>query len=256
MQISINCPTYKRPGRIKTFDFIPTCKAWLAESEFENYAKNNPVENLVKVPDNIQGNLCRIRNYIIKKCFENGDDAVVIVDDDLNYIGYHENKEKIPLKTEEIAQFFEKYSIMAQDLGAKFWGINVSNDKQNYREYSPFSFHSYIGGPVQVFLKGNEVFYDERLFLKEDYDMTIAQCNKYRKVLRVNKFFYMAKQSEQAGGCAVQRNYSVEKEQFDLLQKKWGAEIVRRDPSPDKSHASTKTRRVVDYNPVIHIPIK
>jgi hypothetical protein len=91
--------------------------------------------------------------------------------------------------------------------------------------------------------------------LKEDYDMTIQQLNKYRKVLRVNKFFYDVKQSEQAGGCADYRNMDKEKEQLRLLQKKWGSDIVRSDNN-DRSHNLKKKKRQIDYNPIIKVPIK
>lgn len=131
-------------------------------------------------------------------------------------------------------------------------GGNCNMDKLSYREYTPFSFSSYIGGPFQAFIKGNECFYDERLPLKEDYDMTLQQCNKYRGCLRLNFLTYDVKQSEQAGGCATYRNYLKEKEQFELLQAKWGSEIVKEDKS---NKGKTKKKKMFDYNPIIKIPI-
>jgi sensor c-di-GMP phosphodiesterase-like protein len=133
--------------------------------------------------------------------------------------------------------------------------VNVSDDKQSYRENAPFSTVSYIGGPFQVFLKGNEIYYDERLPLKEDYDMTLQQLNKYRVVLRANKFFYSVKQSEQAGGCATYRNLEREKKQLEMLQKKWGKKIVRIDNN-NRSHNLKKEKTKIDYNPIIKPPIK
>ena len=46
-----------------------------------------------------------------------------------------------------------------------------------------------------------------------------------RKILRVNKFFYEVKQSEQKGGCATYRNFK-------------------------------KNSKRIDYNPIIKAPIK
>ena len=51
--------------------------------------------------------------------------------------------------------------------------------------------------------------------------MTLQQCNKYRRVLRVNAYHYFCKQSEQSGGCATYRNIDREIQQFEALQKKW-----------------------------------
>lgn len=44
-----------------------------------------------------------------------------------------------------------------------------------------------------------------------------------------------------------------EKEQFELLVKKWGTKIVREDKS---NKGKTKKQKMFDYNPIIKIPIK
>lgn len=74
--------------------------------------------------------------------------------------------------------------------------------------------------------------------------------NRYRRTLRVNKFYYNVKQSEQVGGCATYRNVAKEREQFELLQKKWGKKIVREDVKKGQ------VRNHFDYNPIIKVPIK
>ena len=49
------------------------------------------------------------------------------------------------------------------------------------------------------------------------------------------------------------RNRKREQEQFELLQKKWGSNIVREDKS---NKGQTKKVKVFDYNPIIKVPIK
>ncbi len=254
MKVRICCPSYHRP-RVETLSYLPYCRVYVDGSEFKAYkAANPPDASIIRCADGIQGNLCRVRNYILKSEFADGADAVLIIDDDMQYIGYWEEKKKVRVTAEMLPVIVEKYSIMAQDLGACFWGANCVDDKQAYCENTPFSTVSYIGGPFQCFLKENDCWYDERLPLKEDYDMTIQQCNKHRVVLRVNKLFYACRQSEQAGGCAVYRNTEKEREQFELLQKKWGKRIVRRDGSSGRY--TGKKKKIEDYNPVIRIPIR
>jgi len=259
MKISICCPSYKRP-KVETLKYIPFCKIYVDASEYENYKKENSKEaNIIKCPDGVQGNLCRVRNYILKKEFEDGADGVCIIDDDMSglYLWTEGNvkhsKKKIKIKKENIMPFLEKYFLLCKELGFKFGGANCNQDALSYREYTPFSFVSYIGGPFQCFLKGNECFYDENLPLKEDYDMTLQQCNRYRGCLRLNFLTYKVKQSEQAGGCATYRNMDKEKEQFELLRKKWGSAIVKEDKS---NKGKTQKIKSFDYNPIIKIPIK
>lgn len=255
MKISVATPSYKRP-RVETLDYLPFTRVYVDEKEFNAYKKSNPKgSKIIKCEKGIQGNVSRIRNHILKTEFDRKMDAVVIIDDDMKGVYYFENKIKYRVEPEDFIPFVQKYTFLAKELGAYYWGLNLSEDKQNYREYTPFSMLSYIGAPFQCFLKGNECLYDEELPLKEDYDMTLQQLNKYRKVLRVNKYFYSVKQSEQAGGCATMRNMEREIQQLKLLRKKWGSDIVKVDTN-DRSHKLTKNKKHIDYNPVIIVPIK
>lgn len=250
MKIVIACPSYKRP-KVETLDYIPYCRVYVAPEEYDAYKLANPDGDIVKCAEGVQWNLCRVRNYILDEEFKNWADVVLIIDDDLKKIGKFIDGGEYILTADDFLPFLEKYSIMARDLWVYFWWINVNSDKKCYREYSPFSMVAYIWWPFQCFLKDGGLRYDERLPLKEDYDMTLQQCNKYRRVLRVNAYHYFCKQSEQSGGCATYRNIEREIQQFEALQKKWGSKIVKRD-----TLAGKKNRKYEDYNPVIHIPIK
>lgn len=252
MKISINVPSYKRP-KVKTLEYLPFARVWVAESELKAYQKANPKADIVSVPDKVQGNLCRVRNYIMDKCKD--DDVCLIIDDDYTGVYYWEHEKKHLVKSDEFLDFIAKYSLLAKEWGVKFWGLNVNPDRQIYRTYSPFSTTSYIGGPFQCFLKGNELRYDERFPLKEDYDMTLQQLNKYRCVLRLNKFFYVVQQADQAGGCANYRNFHKEESQLIALQKKWGSKIVKFD-NFNRSHNLKSAKTHIDFNPVITPPIK
>jgi hypothetical protein len=261
-EIVICCPSYKRP-RVETLSYLPFCKVYAAPEEYEKYLDANPKhnENIIKCDKGIQGNVARVRNYILEKEFENGADVVCLIDDDMKGIFHFEMSEdktyayeKVKLRKEQFFDFLYRYSVLCEEWGYKMWGVNCNSDSMCYRHYSPFSTTSIILGPFCVFLKGNECRYDEELPLKEDYDMFIQNCNKYRGVLRLNKYHYSCRQSEQKGGCAIYRNMEREKEQFELLRKKWGSNIVRLDRS--NKGRTKKEKKYIDYNPIIKIPIK
>lgn len=258
LKISINCPSYKRP-KVETLEYIGSCKVWVAEREYDDYLAANPnhKDNIISVPNEVQGNVCRIRNYILDhELAEN--DVVLLIDDDLASVkrfepegiyGYNE----VNVSEDELYDMLAKYSVLCRDFGYKHWGIMCNQDSLSYRQTTPFSTVSYIGSPFSVFIDGNPLRYDERLPLKEDYDMTLQNCNVYRGCLRVNKYHYDCKQSKQKGGCATYRNYNREKEQLELLQKKWGGQIVKIDHA--LNHNAKKVKKNIDYNPIIHIPI-
>ena len=259
MNISVNIPSYKRP-KVLTLDYLPFCKVWVDHKEFDDYVKANPNANIISCPEGVQGNVSRIRNYILDCEFKAGADCVIILDDDIRTIGCwvegekHFGYDEEILRAEDFLEWAEKYSLLCYEWGLKEWGLNCNTDPQGYRQYTPFSLTQFVGGPFQAFLN-NSLRYDDNLPLKEDYDMTIQQCEKYRGVLRLNAWHYYAKQSIQAGGCASYRNEDRERQQFEALQKKWGSAIVKRDRA-DKSHKGTKAKRREDYNPIIKIPIK
>ena len=86
------------------------------------------------------------------------------------------------------------------------------------------------------------------------YNINKELIKRDRGILRFNMYHYNCKQSKQAGGCATYRNYERETQQLKLLQKKWGSSIVKMDTSVTGKAKKKKVR--IDYNPIIHIPIK
>ena len=247
MRITVNCPSYKRP-RVETLDYLPYTKVWVSPEEYDSYVEaNGKGSAITKCEPGVQGNLCRVRNHILDREFADGVDVVAIIDDDMEGLYRWYRGREVKISAGEFMWVLEKYSLMAREMGAFFWGVNCNSDRKVYREYTPFSTTSHIGGPFQIFLRDGGLRYDERLPLKEDYDMTLQQLHKYRVVLRANAYHYKVKQSEQTGGCAASRNLVREREQFELLQKKWGSKIVRQDKTAGKEF---------DYNPIVKPPIK
>lgn len=251
MKISVNVPSYKRPDDIKTLQYLPYARIWVDGSDYDSYKKANPNAEIIKCADGIQGNLCRVLNYILDKEFKRGMDVVLILDDDIRYIERFEvseitgyGYERYKLDADEVLQMIEKYSIMAKDLGAKFWGLNINPDQRCYHHNTPFSTKSYIGGPFRCHLKGSRCRYDERLFFKDDYDMTLQQLNMERVVLRVNAYHYICEQSTNIGGLAAYRNRDREYEQCEMLIKKWGGAYFQIRRNEQRSYVKRKEARL------------
>lgn len=238
-------PSYKRPYKSITQVQYPEVMLVVMESEKDDY--ENFGNRVVCCPDEVQGNLCRVRNWILDK-YKNEYDVIVLMDDDF-YGLYRFVAQKIDkMDMDDLMEWAEVAAIMCLDGGIRFFGVNPANDKGGYREHTPFSFLGYIGGPIQGHVMiNNELRYDEKLPLKEDYDMTLQHLYRYRKVLRYNMIHYQVKQAVQEGGCAVYRNSEREREQFEFLVKKWGSRIVTKDE---------KSLKGFDFNPILKMPIK
>jgi hypothetical protein len=260
MKSAIFIPSYKRP-KVKSLEYLKNNKEvkvfiCIDKSEEKEYKNNNNLkdnEKIIIMDKGIQGNISRVRNWIIDNYLDNYD-VICIMDDDLSYIGYFENGERKRLDSSLLNDFIYKYSLLCKEWGYMFWGLNLNTDDMNYREFAPFSTLSSVLAPVSFILKGNQCRYDEKIPLKEDYDFFLQNIAKYKGVLRVNKFHYLVKQGEQEGGCAYIRNSKEEKRQLELLQEKWGSKVVKMDKN--RGLKRNNKRAIIDYNPIIKVPIK
>ena len=171
-----------------------------------------------------------------------------MVDDDLIRLGMWVGTKRHKVTTDEAMAFIENGFSMCEDAGIRFWGLNPLNtDKRAYRDFAPFSMTVFVGGPFQGHWM-NECRYDERLSLKEDYDMTLQVLNRYRRVLRFNAWHYDNDFHGIPGGCAAYRTFDREQEQFAALQRKWGSRIVTTD-------WMAKRKGSVNIDPLLRVPI-
>lgn len=258
MKITICTPSYRKPDLVSVTDYIPKTRLFVCESEIAEYKKKNKGAKFQVCKKGIQGNIARIRNHIVETGFSEGFDAVCMVDDDVQYLGYHENKKRVRIKKGDFHRWLLKNTVLAKEWGCYLWGVNLNQDKQSYREYTPFSLTSIILAPFCVHLK-NPLRYDERFTLKDDYDFSLQHLNHHRRNLRLNKYFYVSNMagsgSGQTGGTSTYRNLIREQEQIEMLKKKWGDKIVRLDSGKSRSH-STMKKQGFDINPLIKVPIR
>jgi len=249
MKVKFYVPSYKRPEKSITQKIYPHVKLVVRESDADEYKANG--NDIVIVPDSAQGNVCRIKNYILDNFFDDDVDAIVIMDDDCRGIFRWEGIKKIKLNPTELIDTVEIMTNMCDEWGFKLWGMSPVADKQSNREGVPFNTLLFVGSPFHCHLKGTKIRYDEDLSLKEDYDITLQHIKEYNGCLRVNFLCYEVKQgmsgSGQVGGCATYRNMEKEIQQFKALQKKWGSQVVKEDKT---------SKRSMDTNPIIRTGLR
>lgn len=245
--MKIYAPSYKRAKGVKTHKIIPSIIYCVHEFEAQEYIDLG--YNVEVMPDSVKGNIARVRNYILDNYIG---DKGLIVDDDLEGIKRWDIKNGKPtqIKIDNLEEWIEQGFLMCEESGARLWGINILGDKGSYREYSPFGLTNTVSASFMGFVN-NELRFDERLPLKDDYDYCLQNLNKYRKILRLNYACMVKKDHGNLGGCADYRTMSREMDQLKLLQKKWGKKIVKFDTTQ-----RGKKIRTFDLNPIIKAPIK
>ncbi len=236
-------PSYKRSQGVITHKILPELIYCVHQFESEDYKKLG--YNVKIIPDKVKGNIARVRNWI-KRMGESSGEKFIIIDDDVKKFTYWNNRKQQSLLGENLVEHIESMFSLAESWGIKFFGVNPAIDKGSYREYTPFSLTSYISGSFNAFIDC-PLSFDEELPLKEDYDFTLQMLQKYRKVLRFNAYGLLKNDHGNLGGCANYRTLVKEKEQMNLLQKKWGKKIVKTDQGSVKQF---------DINPIIKAPIK
>jgi len=245
--MKIYAPSFKRANGVKTHKIIPEVIYCVHEFEAEEYKKLG--YNIQVMPDSVKGNIARVRNYILENYTKQ---KCLIIDDDIEAIKRWNLKDGKPKqeKIENIHEWIEQCFNMAEESQARLWGVNILGDKGSYREYSPISFTNTVSASFMGFLN-NQLRFDERLPLKDDYDYCLQNLDRYRKILRFNYACLVKKDHGNLGGCADYRTMSREKDQLNLLQKKWGKKIVK----IDTTQRGKKTKNF-DLNPIIKAPIK
>ncbi|MBU2060117.1 MAG: hypothetical protein KKB38_20595 [Gammaproteobacteria bacterium] len=207
------------------------------------------MNEVVEIPDDLAGRgMAVIRNFILEYCHEKNEKNILMLDDDIREFGFYQKEKWHVLDEERFLIFAQNAFLMCEELKTKLWGVNVVWDKRFYRENLPFSFGNIVLGPCCGIVYDEKMRFDERLGLKEDYDYSIQALNRYRKILRFNKYFYVMKHITSSGGCRVYRNQEKEIEQSQTLQKKWGSRIVKIERKAQHGNVS--------INPLINIPIK
>lgn len=220
-------PSYKRAGKVKVRELFPEAVLCVHKFEAEEYKKKEGGDILV-MPDSVSGNMAKVRNYMLEWAYKQSD-WVLMVDDDVRDIVYFEggtSKRHRFKSHKHLIDFITNGFVMAEDMGVKLWGLNSVDDPKAYREYLPFSTLTPILGPFSAHIK-NPLRYDCRLGLKEDYDFALQHLQKYKGILRFSKYAYLVEHIVLEGGCASYRTREKERQQLELLQKKWGSKVVK-----------------------------
>ena len=247
MKFTIVSPSYNRAESAQAQAYLPECQ--YVVHQFEKRAYQKAGKDVIAIPDRLRGNIARVRNWILDHY-----NPVLMLDDDVVRFQRWNRQKMVKLSSDEAMEFIEHAFMLAKELGARLWGMNLLVDKAAYREHTPFAFRSVVLAPCHGHID-NKCRYDETLTLKEDYDMSLQVLNRYRRTLRFNAYMYACDHFNTEGGCASYRTMARERSMFKRFQQKWGSDIVRVDRMGGQGNLSNKTNEW-DINPIVRVPIR
>lgn len=251
-ELNIIIPSYKRYDKLVGYDYFKTAKYVVPQSQYDLYIKGRDKDRFIAIQDDCDGNIVKKRNWILA----NIPRPLVMIDDDVDKIvmteggeyfkNYGRAKQMIPLTPEQAEGILIECANLAYQLDCPMFGFNLNTDGRNYQEYKPFSLTQPILGPCCGHLE-HDLLYDEKMDLKEDYDISIQALNKYRKILRMNKFAVNADHKDNKGGCVSYRTLEREEKACRAIERKWGTKII---------HYNTQSGKYTSYlNGIVNIPI-
>lgn len=251
-ELNITIPSYKRWEDLPGYDYFKTAKYIVPESQYNDYVRGRDKKRFIAIPDSDDGNIVKKRNWILK----NIPRPLIMIDDDVDKLTMCEGgeyfkehgraKQMIPLTPEQAEGVFIQAANLAYMWGCPMFGFNINTDGRNYQQYKPFSLTQPILGPCSGHLE-HDLLYDDKMDLKEDYDISIQALNKYRKILRINKYAVNAAHKSNKGGCVSYRTLEREEAACKAIEKKWGTHII---------HYNIEKGKYTSYlNGIVHIPI-
>ena len=251
-ELNITIPSYKRWEDLPGYDYFKAAKYIVPESQYNDYVRGRDKKRFIAIPDSEDGNIVKKRNWILK----NIPRPLIMIDDDVDKLTMCEGgeyfkehgraKQMIPLTPEQAEGIFIQAANLAYMWGCPLFGFNLNTDGRNYQQYKPFSLTQPILGPCSGHLE-HDLLYDDKMDLKEDYDISIQAMNKYRKILRINKYAVNAAHKSNKGGCVSYRTLEREEAACKAIEKKWGTKII---------HYNIEKGKYTSYlNGIVHIPI-
>lgn len=163
------------------------------------------------------GNLIDSRNFAMNHAFGSGVICVQL-SDDLKKITTNSNfgkKQEVSLM-EAVDHVAEKF---AKTKGVYLLGVPPTNN--DFFAKKLVSKNSFCIGDA-LFIKPNDLRFDTRLTLKEDYDLTCQHLDVYGICIRYQKFIWHFQHYSNAGGAVSYRTEGEEKKNIKILMQKWG----------------------------------
>lgn len=165
------------------------------------------------------GNLMQSRNFALQHAF-NQNKICVQLSDDIKKVVVNKNFGE-PVKIDLDFAIKDIVSKFNKTKGVKLLGIPPTD---NYFFANKIvSINTFCIGDL-LFVKPNELRFDEQLTLKEDYDYTL-QHMQIGDVIRYQKYLFTFEHYSNKGGAVDVRSDKEEQKNIMILKSKWGDKI-------------------------------
>lgn len=216
-------PSHKRHTRVLTTSVVENCIICVPESQAKAYRMCNPVDEIVTHPDTVVG-LARKRDWIIKH-FGN----VFMLDDDIAGMKrvYTEPGESADVDEKTAYELIQAAADACRQMGAFLFSFAHAPTPVAYNPLNPIDLAGYHTGCAHGVLAGSRLWYSPEIKVNEDYWISCLNAYEHRLSWKDTRFYFAQRDTfVNPGGLSEFRNLDSEEQDFQYLQRIFGAEVV------------------------------
>jgi len=166
------------------------------------------------------GKLIESRNFALRHSFVQNKICVQL-SDDLKKVTLNKNFAK---KEEVAIDFAINDLINIFNKVASVYLMGIPPTSNDFFAKNLLSKNTFCIGDL-IFVKPCNLFFDELLTLKEDYDYTLQHLLKYGNTFRYQKYIFEFEHYKNKGGAVDYRTEKEEQKNIKYLFNKWGSKI-------------------------------
>ena len=226
-------PSRKRVGNMARInELFPWSIIYIAESEYDDYAKVVPKERIMTHPDS--DNFCYILNYLLDNRPEQ---SIAIFDDDIKYLQSIVGRKGRRIEDPEmLRRVIENGVAMLQDAEKTMFTYAISPKPLDFQPGNPIKLGFALPAGAWI-INGRKFRFDERLIVRDDLDFALQVLLEDRYAICDTRFCWVCGEYQNVeGGLQCVRTSEAEKHDKETLYKKWGREILFLD-KPQKNGA-------------------
>jgi hypothetical protein len=193
------------------------------DSQGDLYRRCNPADEIVTHPDSVVG-LARKRDWIIRHF---GD--VFMLDDDIDAFRrvYAEPGEPADIDEHTTYELIQSAADACRQMGGFLFSFAHAPTPVAYNPLKPLDLAGYHTGCAHGVLSGSRLWYNPEIKVNEDYWISCLNAFEYRFSWKDTRFYFAQKNTfVNPGGLSEFRNVDAEQDDFNLLQRVFGGDVV------------------------------
>ncbi len=215
--------SHQRPQNVPKLSALIGNATWYVGKGEKQIYQNHGAERVVE-----GGGLCESRNMALRDSWALGLPCVQL-SDDLRQLKIARVQKESAREVSVNASFVEVVNHMLnrmKEADVRLAGIAPTANIFYFNPEKCVSKNLFIVGDF-IIVDECDLFFDEKLRLKEDYDYTLQHLTKYGAVARCNDVLAHFLHRTNAGGACAVRTSALEKEMILYLKLKWGTDKIR-----------------------------